>query len=40
MYSRQNDDAAGRIRLEFIGVELITQADIENAGHNCVNPIF
>jgi len=29
----QNDDAAGRIRLQLIGVELIAQADVEkNAG--------
>jgi len=36
----QNDNATGRIRLEFIGVELITKADVENAGHYCVNPIL
>ena len=38
--ARQNDNASGRIRLEFIGIELITQTDIENAGDNCVDPIF
>jgi hypothetical protein len=38
--ARQNDNATGRIRLKFSGVELITQADVENAGHNCVNPIL
>jgi hypothetical protein len=27
----QNDDAAGRIRRQLIGVELIAQADEENA---------
>ena len=27
--ARQNDDAAGRIRLQLIGVELIAQADVE-----------
>jgi hypothetical protein len=36
----QNDDATGRIRLEFIGVELITQADVENAGYHGVNSIL
>jgi hypothetical protein len=36
----QNDNATGRIRLEFIGVELIAQADVENAGYNGVNPIL
>ena len=36
----QNNDAAGRIRLEFIRVELITQADVENAGYNGVNSIL
>src|SRR4051794_33313351 len=38
--ARQNDNATGWIRLEFIGVELITLADVENAGDNCVNPIL
>ena len=36
----QNDNATGRIRLHLVGVELITQTDVENAGHNCVNPIL
>ena len=36
----QNDDATGRIRLEFIRVKLIAQADVENAGYHCVNSIL
>jgi hypothetical protein len=38
--SWQNDDAARRIRLEFIGVKLITQAYVENARNHCVNAIL
>jgi hypothetical protein len=29
--ARQNDDAAGRIRLHFVPVEPIAEADVENA---------
>lgn len=36
----QNNDATGRIRLQLIGVELIAQADVENAGDNCVDSIL
>jgi CheY-like chemotaxis protein len=36
----QNDDGAGWIRLQLIGVELITQADVENAGDNGINSIL
>ena len=36
----QNDNGPGRIRLHFIAVELIAQADIENAGHDCVDPVL
>ena len=36
----QNDDAAGRISLYFIAVEPFTEANVENAGHHCVDPIF
>src|ERR1700722_5073718 len=32
----QNDDAAGRISLQLIAVEPLTEADIENAGHHRV----
>jgi len=32
----QQEDATGRIRLQLIGVELIAQAYVENAGYNCV----
>src|SRR2546422_2153646 len=33
----QNDDATGRIRLHLVAVELIAQADVENAGHDRVH---
>ena len=36
----QNDDATGRIRLRFIAVELIAQANVENAGHDRVDPVL
>src|SRR6478736_9761549 len=36
----QNDNAPGWIRLHFIAVEMIAQADIENAGHDCVDPVL
>jgi hypothetical protein len=29
--ARQNDDASGRLRLQLVRVELIVQADVENA---------
>jgi hypothetical protein len=35
----QNDNAAGRIRLHFIVVELIADADVD-AGHDCVYPVL
>src|SRR6266436_1844738 len=38
--ARQNDDATGGICLQLIGVELIAEADIENARHNCVHSIL
>src|SRR2546425_13036905 len=36
----QNDNATGRIRLHLIAVELIAQADVENAGHDRVNSVL
>jgi hypothetical protein len=36
----QNDDATRRMRLQLIVVELIAQANVENAGHDCVDPIL
>ena len=36
----QNDNGPGRIRLHFIAVELIAQTDIEDAGHDCVDPVL
>src|SRR3984885_904984 len=36
----QDNYTAGRIGLHFISVELITQANIENAGHDCVDGGF
>ena len=38
--SGQNDDATGRIRFHLIAVELIAQADVENARHDCVDPVL
>jgi hypothetical protein len=32
----QNDDAAGRICFDLVAVEPITEADVENAGHDRV----
>ena len=34
------DDAAGRTSLEFASIELIADADIENAGNHSVDPIL
>src|SRR5256712_11183866 len=36
----QNDDAPGRIRLHLVAVELIAQADVENAGHDRVDSVL
>ena len=36
----QNDDATGRIRRHLIAVEAITQADVENAGHDRVDSVL
>src|SRR6266704_5985348 len=36
----KNDDATGWIRLHLIAVELIAQADVENAGHDGVDPVL
>jgi len=36
----QNDDGTGWIGLQLVGVELITQAEVENAGDNCINSIL
>src|SRR6266480_7461818 len=36
----QNDDATGRIRLHLVAVELIAQADVENAGHDRVHSVL
>src|SRR4029077_456336 len=30
----------GRIRLHLIAVELIAEADVENAGHDCVDSVL
>src|ERR1700722_10198716 len=34
----QNDDAAGRICFDLVAVEPITEADVENARHERVDP--
>jgi hypothetical protein len=31
-YCWQNDDTTGRIGLQLVGIELVAQADLENAG--------
>ena len=36
----ENDDATRRIGLQLIGVELIAQADVEDAGDDCVDTIL
>src|SRR2546430_14043969 len=36
----QNDDATGRIRLHLVTVELIAQADVENAGDDRVDSVL
>src|SRR5213594_2096404 len=36
----QNDDATGRISLHLVAVELIAQADVENAGHDRVHSVL
>ncbi len=38
--ARQNDDAAGRIGSKLLGIEAITEADVENTGDNCVDAIL
>jgi hypothetical protein len=35
--ARQKEDATGPIRLQLIGVELIAQAYVENAGYKLVS---
>jgi hypothetical protein len=36
----QDEDAPWRVCLQLIGVELIAQAYVENAGYNCVHSIL
>src|SRR5208282_646291 len=36
----QNDDATRRIRLHLVAVELIAQANVENAGHDGVDSVL
>jgi hypothetical protein len=36
----QNDYGTRRIGLQLVGVELFSQADVERAGDNCVNPVL
>jgi hypothetical protein len=36
----QHDDAAGRIGLDLVSVETIAEADVENAGHDGVDPVL
>jgi len=38
--ARQNDDTAGRISLKLLGVEPITQANVENTGDNRVDAVL
>jgi hypothetical protein len=36
----KNDDRAGRMGVQLLGVKLITKPDVENAGNDRVDPIF
>jgi hypothetical protein len=36
----QNDYRAGRIRLQLVGIELISQPNVKDAGNNGVYPVF
>src|SRR5262245_43545971 len=36
----QNYNAAGRIRLQLVAIELIAEADVEDTGYNCVDSIL
>jgi hypothetical protein len=36
----QNDDGARRIRLHLVTLEPIAEADVENAGDDCVDPVL
>src|ERR1700731_1302106 len=36
----QNDDAAGRVGLDLVAVELLAETDIENAGHDRVDSVL
>src|ERR1700730_12077991 len=38
--SRQNEDAAGRIGLQLMGIEPIAEADVEHSRHYCVHAIL
>jgi len=38
--ARQNDDAAGRIGSKLLGIEPITEADVENTRDNCVDAVL
>jgi hypothetical protein len=36
----QNDNAAGRIRVHLVAVELIAEANVKDAGYDCVDSIL
>ena len=36
----QNNDATGWISLHLIAIEPIAEPDVENAGHDCVDPVL
>ena len=38
--TRQNDDASGRICLQLFRIELLAQADVENARDYCINTVL
>jgi hypothetical protein len=38
--ARQNDDASGRICLQLFRIELLAQADVENARDYCIDTVF
>src|SRR4051812_14822538 len=38
--TRKNDHASWWIRRHFLAIELVTEADVENAGHDGIDAVF
>ena len=36
----QDDDSTGWVCFQFLGIELVTQADVENASNDGINSVF